>query len=86
MVDEGGSDSAGASGDDAAVTPVGDGGTADSEGAAPMNTVTRSVLGTVDDKFVFTDELGQPTGPNINKLYVPARSHVHFTLTLGNDC
>ena len=79
-VEEGGSDSSPAAGDDAALA-VRDGGVADAEGAAPMNAITRNVRGTADDKFVFTDENGQSTGPSINKLYVPAKSHVHFTLT-----
>lgn len=77
-LEEGGSDSSPASGDEAG-TPLSDAGTTDS--GAPMNAVTRNVLGTADDKFVFTDEKGQSTGPSVNKLYVPANSHVHFTLT-----
>ena len=78
-LDEGGADSSPGSVDDAGA-PLGEAGTTDPDGA-PMNTVTRNVLGTADDKFVFTDEKGQATGPSINKLYVPAKSHVHFTLT-----
>jgi hypothetical protein len=67
------------SGDDAASPVADDGGATDSQ--VPTTTVIRKVFGTTDDKFQFTDEKGQPTGPSLTKLYVPAKSHVHFILT-----
>ena len=65
--------------DGAAGPPPADAGATD--GPATTATVVRKVFGTTGDRFQFTDENGQPTGPNLTKLYVPANSHVHFILS-----
>jgi hypothetical protein len=78
--DAGAADAASAEATDgAAAPPPGDAGTTD--GPAATTTVVRRVFGTTDDKFQFTDENGQPAGPSLTKLYVPANSHVHFILS-----